>query len=28
LYIGDNSIGRIELRDITDLRGTIKDWGH
>lgn len=28
LYIGDNSIGRIELRDITDLRGTIKVWGH
>ncbi|MDQ6158806.1 hypothetical protein NMF55_27810, partial [Pseudomonas aeruginosa] len=27
-YIGDNSIGRIELRDITDLRGTIKVWGH
>ncbi|MCR3818174.1 hypothetical protein K3Z86_31270, partial [Pseudomonas aeruginosa] len=25
---GDNSIGRIELRDITDLRGTIKVWGH
>ncbi|AJF52401.1 TPA: DUF6160 family protein [Pseudomonas aeruginosa] len=28
LYIGDNSIGRIELRDITDLRGTIRVWGH
>ena len=28
LYIGDISIGRIELRDITDLRGTIKVWGH
>ncbi|MDI9787147.1 hypothetical protein QM340_30945, partial [Pseudomonas aeruginosa] len=21
-------IGRIELRDITDLRGTIRVWGH
>ncbi|MNP15621.1 hypothetical protein D3C76_1079880 [compost metagenome] len=25
---GDSRIGSLEIRDITDLRGTFKVWGH
>jgi hypothetical protein len=28
MYVGDSSLGSIEIRDIVDLRGTIKVWGH
>ncbi len=28
LYIGDTSIGNVALRDIRDINGTIKVWGH
>lgn len=28
LYIGDNRLGSIEMRDIVDLHGTFKVWGH
>ncbi|UVE18062.1 hypothetical protein NVV93_01275 [Pseudomonas sp. LS44] len=28
LYIGDSSIGKLAVRDITDLRGTFRVWGH
>lgn len=28
LYIGDKRLGSLELRDIVDLRGTLKVWGH
>ncbi|WCD80761.1 DUF6160 family protein [Pseudomonas sp. TUM22785] len=28
MYVGDSSLGNIEIRDIVDLRGTIKVWGH
>lgn len=28
MYIGESRLGNIEIRDITDLRGTFKVWGH
>lgn len=28
MYIGESRLGSIEIRDITDLRGTFKVWGH
>lgn len=28
LYVGDSRLGSLEMRDITDLRGTLKVWGH
>ncbi|MCY1283167.1 hypothetical protein D9M68_328310 [compost metagenome] len=28
LYVGDNRLGNLAIRDITDLRGTVKVWGH
>ncbi len=28
LYMGDKWIGCIELRDIQDISGTLKIWGH
>ncbi|MCY1507340.1 hypothetical protein D9M68_416140 [compost metagenome] len=28
MHIGDSRIGSLEIRDITDLRGTFKVWGH
>ncbi|MFG0412494.1 DUF6160 family protein [Pseudomonas sp. zjy_8] len=28
LYIGDNSIGNVAVRDLRDINGTIKVWGH
>lgn len=28
MYVGDSRLGNIEIRDIVDLRGTIKVWGH
>lgn len=28
LYIGDTRIGNVALRDIRDINGTIKVWGH
>ncbi|NQD94838.1 hypothetical protein HP532_19505 [Pseudomonas sp. CrR25] len=28
LYVGEQRLGRLELRDILDLRGTFKVWGH
>ncbi|CAM3198608.1 Uncharacterised protein [Ectopseudomonas mendocina] len=28
LYIGDTSIGNVALRDLRDINGTIKVWGH
>jgi hypothetical protein len=28
MHIGESHLGSIEIRDITDLRGTFKVWGH
>ncbi len=28
MYVGESRLGSIEMRDITDLRGTFKVWGH
>ncbi|KAF1052241.1 MAG: hypothetical protein GAK43_02030 [Stenotrophomonas maltophilia] len=28
LYTGDNRLGSIEIRDIQDISGTIRVWGH
>jgi hypothetical protein len=28
MHIGESRLGSIEIRDITDLRGTFKVWGH
>lgn len=28
MYVGESRLGSIEVRDITDLRGTFKVWGH
>lgn len=28
MYVGDSRLGSLEVRDITDLHGTIKVWGH
>jgi hypothetical protein len=28
MFIGESRLGSIEIRDITDLRGTFKVWGH
>ncbi|MCY1533348.1 hypothetical protein D9M68_686700 [compost metagenome] len=28
MYIGDNRLGSIEMRDIVDLHGSFKVWGH
>ncbi len=28
LHIGDSRIGSLEIRDITDLRGNLRVWGH
>ncbi|WP_346841485.1 DUF6160 family protein [Metapseudomonas otitidis] len=28
MYVGESSLGSIEVRDIVDLRGTLKVWGH
>ncbi|HBX57532.1 DUF6160 family protein [Pseudomonas sp. UBA2684] len=28
MYIGDNRLGTLEMRDIVDLRGNFKVWGH
>ncbi|WP_420800888.1 DUF6160 family protein [Pseudomonas cavernae] len=28
LYVGDSRLGTLAIRDITDLRGTIRVWGH
>lgn len=28
LYVGNSRLGTVSIRDITDLRGTIKVWGH
>ncbi|MDF3932573.1 DUF6160 family protein [Pseudomonas citronellolis] len=28
LYVGENRLGSIEIRDIQDINGTIKVWGH
>ncbi|MFP6848268.1 MAG: DUF6160 family protein [Pseudomonas sp.] len=28
MYVGESRLGTFELRDITDLRGTFKVWGH
>jgi hypothetical protein len=28
MYIGEGRLGSIEMRDIVDLRGTFKVWGH
>jgi hypothetical protein len=28
MYVGESRMGSLELRDITDLHGTVKVWGH
>lgn len=28
MYVGESRLGSIEMRDIVDLRGTFKIWGH
>ncbi len=28
MYVGDSRLGSLEVRDITDLHGTINVWGH
>ncbi|RJG12538.1 hypothetical protein D3879_04415 [Pseudomonas cavernicola] len=28
MYVGTNRLGSLEIRDITDLHGSIKVWGH
>jgi len=28
MYVGESRLGSLEVRDITDLHGTIKVWGH
>ncbi|AGI26601.1 DUF6160 family protein [Pseudomonas sp. MT3] len=28
LYVGNGRLGRLEVRDIQDISGTIKVWGH
>ncbi len=28
MYVGDSRLGSLEIRDITDLHGCIKVWGH
>lgn len=28
LYVGGNRLGSLEIRDITDLRGNFRVWGH
>lgn len=28
MYVGESRLGGLEIRDITDLHGTVKVWGH
>jgi hypothetical protein len=28
MYVGDSRLGSLEVRDITDLHGVVKVWGH
>lgn len=28
MYVGESRLGSLEIRDLTDLHGTIKVWGH
>lgn len=28
MYVGESRLGNLEVRDITDLHGTFKVWGH
>lgn len=28
MYVGESRLGSLEVRDLTDLHGTIKVWGH
>ncbi|MBX9756830.1 MAG: hypothetical protein K2X80_18880 [Pseudomonadaceae bacterium] len=28
MYVGESNLGNLEIRDITDIHGTIRVWGH